>query len=137
MDYIPGDIHENLQKEHFFLINQDFVWLNCGPKRLSEMSNSKGSFKMGTPENETKSINLSKGDIISVRFFKNSSTSYTYLERVIYNNGDVIDYKTESIISLTLIENNLDPGEVQNKSWLFTDVTKEFERDKKIEIILC
>jgi hypothetical protein len=134
MDYIPGDIHENLQKEHFFLINQDFVWLNCGPKRLSEMSNS---FKMGTAENETKSIDLSKGDIISVRFFKSFSTSYTYLERVIYNNGDVIDYKTESIISLALIENNLDPGKVQNKSWLFTDVTKEFERDKKIEIILC
>jgi hypothetical protein len=130
MDYIPGHIHENLQKEHFFLINQDFVWLNCGPKRFSEMSDSKDW-------NETESIDLSKGDIISVRFFKSFSTSYTYLERVIYNNGDVIDYKTESIISLALIENNLDHGEVQNKSWLFTDVTKEFERDKKIEIILC
>ena len=136
MDYIPGHIHENLQKEHFFLINQDFVWLNCGPKRFSEMSDSKDW-------NETESIDLSKGDIISVRFFNNSSTPYTYLERVIYNNGDVIDYKTESIISLALIENNLDIGiDYQkllgiNKSWLFTDVTKSFERDKKIEIILC
>jgi hypothetical protein len=88
---------------------------------------------------ETVTIELSKGDIVVVRFFKSSPTSeaYTYLERVIYNNGDVVEYKTESIISKALIEKNLDPGKVENKSWLFSDVTKAFERDKKIEKILC
>ncbi len=128
MDYIPGQIHEKLQKENFFLVNSDFSWSNCRDKRWGEMSDS----------NETDTVELSKGDIVVVRFFKSSQTSnaYTYLERVIYNNGDIIDYKTESIISLALIEKNLDPGKVENKSWLFTDVTKSFEREKKIDSVL-
>ena len=132
MDYIPGQIHEKLQKEHFFLINYDFTWLNCGPRRYSEMIDS-------SHWDETETIDLSKGDIIVVRFFKGRPTSetYSYLEKVIYNNGDITEYKTESIISLALIEKNLDPGKFENKSWLFTNVTKSFERDKKIESVLC
>ena len=131
MNYIPGQIHEKLQKEHFFLVNSDFSWSNCGPKRLGEMSDSKDW-------DDTVAIDLSKGDVIVVRFFKSSPTlsAYTYLERVIYNNGDVTEYKTESIISLGLVEKNLDPGKVENKSWLFTDVTKSFERNKKIDSVL-
>ena len=132
MDYIPGHLHEKLQKEYFFLVNSDFVWSNCREKRLSEMKDM-------SDWDETDTIELSQGDVVVVRFFKSSPTSeaYTYLERVIYNNGDVTKYKTESIISKGLIEKNLDPGKVENKSWLFTDVTKAFERNKKIETILC
>ena len=120
MNYIPGRIHENFQKEHFFLVNNDFSWSNCGSKRASELW-CRRDF------DETHVIVLSKGDVVVVRFFKSSPTSeaYSYLERVIYNNGDVIEYKKESIVSLGLIEKN------------FTDVTKAFERDKKIETILC
>ena len=132
MNYIPGQIHEKLQREHFFLINNDFAWINCRDKRWGDMKSS-------IDWDETVTIELSKGDIVVVRFFKSSPTSeaYTYLERVIYNNGDVVEYKTESIISKALIEKNLHPGKVENKSWLFSDVTKAFERDKKIEKILC
>jgi hypothetical protein len=132
MDYIPGQIHESFQKDHFFLINNDFAWINCRDKRWGDMKSS-------IDWDETVTIELSKGDIVVVRFFKSSPTSdtYTYLERIIYNNGDVVEYKTESIISKGLIEKNLEPGKVENKSWLFSDVTKSFERDKKIETILC
>ena len=132
MDYIPGQIHENFQKEHFFFIKHDFTWSNCGPRRYSEMSDSKDW-------DETESIDLTEGDIIVVRFFKGRPTSeaYSYLERVIYSNGDVTEYKTESIISRGFIEKNLNPENFKNKSWLFTDITKSFERDKKIENILC
>ena len=132
MDYIPGQIHESFQKDHFFLINNDFAWINCRDKRWGDMKSS-------IDWDETATIELSKGDIVVVRFFKSSPTSeaYTYLERVIYNNGDVVEYKTESIISKGLIEKNLHPGKAENKSWLFSDVTKAFERDKKIEKILC
>jgi len=132
MDYIPGHLHEKLQKENFFLVNLDFSWTNCRDKRLSEMKDM-------SDWDETDTIELSKGDVIVVRFFKSSPTSsaYTYLERVIYNDGNITEYKTESIISLGLIEKNLDPGKVENKSWLFTDITKSFERDKKIESVLC
>jgi hypothetical protein len=131
MNYIPGQIHEKLQKECFFLINNDFSWSNCRDKRWGDMRDI-------SDWDETDTIELSKDDIVVVRFFKSSPTSdaYTYLERVIYNNGDVTEYKTESIISLALIEKNLDPGKVENKSWLFTDVTKSFEREKKIDSVL-
>lgn len=132
MDYIPGQIHEKLQKENFFLVNLDFSWSNCRDKRWGDMRDIEDW-------DETDTIELSKGDVVVVRFFKSSPTSeaYTYLERVIYNNGNITEYKTESIISLGLIEKNLDPGKVENKSWLFSDMTKAFERDKKIETILC
>ena len=104
MDYIPGQIHEKLQKENFFFVNLDFTWSNCRDKRWGDMRDI-------SDWDETDTIELSKGDIVVVRFFKSSPTSeaYTYLERVIYNNGDVVEYKTESIISLGLIEKNLYP----------------------------
>lgn len=123
MDYIPGHLHEKLQNEFFFLISNDFAWTNCGPRRLNEISDLKDW-------DETETIDLVKGDVISVRFFKSSpmSESYTYLERV-YNNSDVIEYKTESIISFGFIQ--------YNKDTLFTDITKSFKRDIKIESVLC
>jgi hypothetical protein len=132
MNYIPGQIHEKLQKENFFLVNNDISWSNCRDKRCGDMRDI-------SDWDETDTIELSKGDVVVVRFFKSSPTSeaYAYLERVVYNNGDITEYKTESIISKGLIEKNLDTGKVENKSWLFTDVTKSFERDKKIETILC
>jgi hypothetical protein len=122
MNYIAGQIHEKLQREHFFLINYDFSWINCRDKRFKDMTYAEDW-------DETDVIELSKGDVVVVRFFKESQTSeaYSYLERVIYNNGDFTEYKTESTISLGLLEKN---------GSLFTDMTKAFERDKKIETIL-
>ena len=83
MEYIPGQIHESFQKEHFFLVNFDFSWINF--------------FTL----DETDTIELSTGDVVVVRFFKSSPTSesYSYLEKVIYSDGSVIDYNIESIIS--------------------------------------
>jgi hypothetical protein len=132
MNYIPGQIHENFQKEHFFLVNNDFNWINCTDKRWGEISTM-------TDWDESETIELKNGDIIVVRFFKNSPTSnaYTYLERVIHSNGDITEYKTESLVSLALIEKNLDPGKFQNKSWLFSDAKKIIERERKLESILC
>ena len=132
MNYIPGQIHENFQKEHFFLVNNDFNWINCKDKRWGEMSTM-------TDWDESETIELKNGDIIVVRFFKNSPTSnaYTYLERVIHSNGDITEYKTESLVSLALIEKNLDPDKFQNKSWLFSDAKKIIERERKLESILC
>ena len=118
MEYIPGYLHEKLQNEFFFLITNDFVWSNCGPKRLSEMSDSKDW-------DETNIVELVKDDIISVRYFKSSPTSeaYAYLERV-WSGGGVVEYKRESIISFGFIQANLS---------LFMDITKSFERETKLE----
>jgi len=115
MEYIPGKIHESFQKEHFFLVNFDFSWINF--------------FTL----DETDTIELSTGDVVVVRFFKSSpptSESYSYLEKVIYSDGSVIDYNIESIISREFIVYGGSYGNV------FTDVTKLFERDKKINLII-
>lgn len=123
MEYIPGQVHEKLQKEHFFLVNYDFNWSNCGPKRYSELSDSKDW-------DELENVQLSGGDIIVVRLFKPSPSSetYLYLERIIHKTGNITEYKTDSIISLEFI--------LVNKGFLFTDITKQFMRDKIIESIL-
>lgn len=121
MEYIPGNIHESLQKEHFFLINHDFCWINCGSKRYSEMN-------VSSDWDETESIYLKSGDVIVVRFFKDKPTSsiYSYLERVIYSSGDVVEYKKESIISFGLIAAN---------GYLFTDVTMMVMREERINLL--
>ena len=118
MEYIPGKIHESFQKEHFFLVNFDFSWINF--------------FTL----DETDTIELSTGDVVVVRFFKSSpptSESYSYLEKVIYSDGVETEYKIESIISREfVVRNTMGPDE----SRLFTHVTKSFERDKKINLLL-
>ena len=128
MEYIPGQIHESFQKEHFFLVNFDFNWTNCRDKRWSKMSHH-------TDWDETDTIELSKDDVVVVRFFKSLpiSESYSYLEKVIYSDGVETEYKIESIISLEfMVRNTMGSDE----SRLFTHVTKSFERDKKINSII-
>jgi hypothetical protein len=128
MEYIPGQINESFQKEHFFLVNFNFSWTNCRDKRWGEMS-------MSTDWDETDTIELSKGDVVVVRFFKSSpiSESYSYLEKIIYSDGVETEYKIESIISREfMVRNTMGSDESQ----LFTHVTKSFERDKKINSII-
>lgn len=120
MTYVPGIIHENFQKEHFFFINGDFVWVNCD-KRLRDFSVSSDWDEF------TSTVELKYGDIISLRFFKpsNQSPPYCYLEYVI--SGDVKKvYKTECTISLAFLEHNLDNGK------LFLNANKIIERNKKL-----
>jgi hypothetical protein len=132
MEYIPGQIHPNFQRECFILLNYDFCWMNCRLKRWSEMSDSRDW-------DNCESLELRRGDVIVVRFFKSSPTSaaYTYLERVIYVGGSVIEYKTESIVSLDLIQRNWDLSALKHRDrCLFTDVTNQFIRDKKLQMLL-
>ena len=129
MEYIPGQIHESFQKEHFFLVNFNFSWTNCRDKRWCEMS-------MPTDWDETNTIELSTGDVIVVRFFKSDPavSSYSYLERVIYSDGVETEYKIESIISREFLVKNTTMN--KNEINLFDHVTKVFERDKKINLLL-
>ena len=121
--YIPGWVDKNIQKEFFFLVNirrnYSLYWKNSKDIRWSECDDIDKIIDL---------VKLSKNDIIVVRFFKPQPMSeiYAYLERVIYKDGTVVDYKIESIETLNFIKNSL----------LFTDITKSFERDKKIEDIL-
>lgn len=131
MEYIPGQIHESFQKEHFFLVNFNFSWTNCRDKRWGEMS-------MPTDWDETDTIELSTGDVVVVRFFKSdpAGSSYSYLERVIHSDGGVTDYNIESIISREFVVKNTESVSLNGPIKLFTHVTKLFERDKKINLLL-
>ena len=109
-------------------MNSDFSWSNCRDKRWADMRDI-------NDWDETDTIELSKGDVVVVRFFKSSpiSETYTYLEKVIYNNDDIIEYKTETIISREFILVNCEKSD--KEKYLFTHVTKSFERDKKIDLV--
>lgn len=123
MDYIPGHIHEKLQKEYFFLVSKYFIWSNCSESlRYNDM-------KISTDWDKCTDIELDEGDTIVVRFFKPNPMSdpYSYLERVIKNDVSEVEFKIESIISMELITRN---------KFLFIDVTKQFERDESISKLL-
>ena len=123
MEYIPGIIHESLQREKCFQIEFDFSWINCKGKRLSEFNNSEDY------EKYTDSIELKKGDIIFIKWFKpciNPGESYTYLEKIQTDNI-IKYYKTETIISKGLIERN---------PKMFRDISIIIKRESVINTIL-
>jgi hypothetical protein len=131
MEYIPGRIHEKLQKEFYFRCDKEFIWIACSKRyKLFESQNDW--------DKHTFDIELKVGDIIVIRFWNTEikgnpnfySDTHTYIERVI--SGDsIIEYKTESIVSKNFVEANFGIGD-----YLLTDVTKSFEREKKIDSIL-
>lgn len=77
---------------------------------------------------------MSKGDILTVRFFKPSttSTSYTYIEKLITGSTEHL-IMSECTLSREFVAKNTQ--ELHN-GVLFSVVTKQYERDKKIERIL-
>jgi len=131
MEYIPGRIHEKLQKEFYLRSNENFTWIACSKRYKLFESQSDW-------DDQTFDIELKVGDIIVIRFWNTEvkrnpnfySDTYTYIERVI-SDDSIMEYKTESIMSKNFVESHLEIGE-----YLFTDVTKFFERGKKIDSIL-
>jgi len=124
MEYIPGEIHESFQKIHFLEVNHDFVWTNCD-KRYSEFIDSSDW------DDHTKPIELNPDDILCIRFFKYSQTSYAYcyLEKIIRDDVE-IEFFTETLISREFLEAN------SKITGVFTDITTVMERDKKINQII-
>lgn len=134
MEYIPGVMHESLQKEFFILLNSDFVWSIC-TKRYKDFGLASDWDDFTLP------VDLIAGDIAVIRFFKpsDSSNALCYLERTIRGEKQIV-YKTETTISLQFLEHNLrgvfiDKTSKKNESGIFTNVTKVMERDKKINLI--
>jgi len=124
MTYIAGQIHESLQKYHYYEVMQDFTIPICVDKRNGELQNI--FFLTG-------SIDLSKGDIIKVRFYKYyQPTSGTYSDAYIYLDtiikvGSLVEIGKESMLSLALLKAN---------KFLFNDVTVIYERDAKIKLLI-
>lgn len=122
MEYKPGRIHESFQKIEAIEMLQDFN-IPILRKRWDD-SNL-------VDDDSTFTLAVSKGDILIVRFFlpNISSTSYTYIEKLLTGSTEHL-IMSECTLSREFIVQN-----TKNKV-LFSVVTKQYERDKKIERIL-
>lgn len=125
MEYKPGIIHESFQKIHAIEMLQDFN-IPVLKKRWSDTNL--------IDDDSTIILNVSKGDILTVRFFKPSTTSttYTYIEKLITGSTEHL-IMSECTLSREFVVKNTQ--ELHN-GVLFSVVTKQYERDKKIESIL-
>jgi hypothetical protein len=125
MEYIQGFVHDSFAKNHYYEFNMDFTMVVCSNVRYSEYDF----------DNDGYDIDFSKGYIMCVKFFKakeGSYGAYTYLEGFYDIEGIYTEVNQETIMSREFVSANSE--EVGGK--LLVDVTKKFNRDKKIDLIL-
>lgn len=126
VDYIPGVIHETFQNKHYYEVKNDFIAIVCNDIRFSELFNDY--------DTQTSDLELIKGYVLSVRYFKYKvdATVYAYIEGYYDNNDNYIEINQETILSFDFFKIN----DTSEGGILFTDITQIYERDKKIEKIL-
>ena len=122
MEYIPGQIHESFQRIQAIEMREDF-----NIPVLKQRWNDTNL----VDDDSTFTLNVRKGDILIVRFFKpnTSSTSYTYIDKLITDDTEHNILSECTLSREFIVKNTL--NEV-----LFSIVTKQYERDKKIEVLL-
>lgn len=124
LNYIPGIIHESFQEAHFYEIVNDFVAIVCNDVRFAELDYDN--------DVQTFDIEIVKGNVIVLKYFKNrtDSTVYSYIEGYYNNSNEFIEINQESILSADFIKIN------EANNVLFNDITKIFKRDQTIDKIL-
>ena len=122
MDYWPKHIHEKYQKFHYYEILNDFTISVLDNARFIDLNN------INDWDDLTYTLDLEKGDIICVRFFKSdqNATAYTYLDFYV-RDEERFDIRSETILSMDMIFINKD---------LFDNITLQYKRNLKIENIL-
>jgi len=125
MEYIQGFVHDSFAKPHYYEFNMDFTLVVCNNVRY---------YGIDDYDRESYGLDVGKGFIISVKFFKTKedSSAYCYLKGYYDLDGNYIKVNQETIMSREFVMANSE--EVGGK--LMIDVTKKFERDKKIDLIL-
>lgn len=119
MKYIPGDCID--KKTHYYELSDDFIIIVCREDiRYTYLKTSEDYDVL------TEDIDLSKGDIIHIKYFGHRNEfTYTYLSG--YTHNDIyVTVNRETIISKPFIKINS----------LFIDITKQIERDNKIDKII-
>jgi hypothetical protein len=122
MEYLPKHIHEKYQQFHYYEILNDFTMSVLDNARFIDLNN------VNDWDDLTYNLDLEKGDIICVRFFKSdqNASAYTYLDFYV-RDDERFDIESETIISKDLIFINTS---------LFDNITLQYNRDIKIENIL-
>lgn len=122
MNYWPKHIHEKYQQFHYYELLNDFTISVLDNARFIDLNN------INDWDDLTYNLDLEKGDIICVRFFKSdqNATAYTYLDFYV-RDEERFDIESETILSMDMIFINKD---------LFDNITLQYNRDIKIEDIL-
>ena len=125
MEYIQGFVHHSLAKSHYYEFNMNFTMLVCNNVRY---------YGIDDYDKESYGLDVGEGFIISVKFFKTKegSSAYCYLEGYYDLNGNYTQVNQETLMSKSFIEINSQ----EFGSKLMIDITKKFNRDKKIDLIL-
>lgn len=122
MDYWPKHIHEKYQQFHYYELLNDFTMSVLDNARFIDLNNTNDW------DDLTYTLDLEKGDIICVRFFKSdqNTAAYTYLDFYV-RDEERFDIESETILSKCLIFINTS---------LFDNITLLYNRDLKIKKIL-
>lgn len=122
MEYLPKHIDKKYQQFHYYEILNDFTMSVLDNARFIDLNN------VNDWDDLTYNLDLEKGDIICVRFFKSdqNASAYTYLDFYV-RDDERFDIESETIISKDFIFINTS---------LFDNITLQYNRDIKIENIL-
>jgi hypothetical protein len=122
MEYLPKHIHEKYQQFHYYELLNDFTMSVLDNARFIDLNN------INDWDDLTYTLDLEKGDIICVRFFRQdqNATTYTYLDFYV-RDEERFDINSETILSMDMIFIN--PS-------LFDNITLLYNRDLKIKKIL-
>ena len=128
MEYLPKHIDEKYQQFHYYEILNDFTMSVLDNARFIDVAGIKSLNNVNDWDDLTYNLDLDKGDIICVRFFKSdqNASAYTYLDFYV-RDDERFDINQETIISKDLIFKNTS---------LFDNITLKYNRDKKIKNIL-
>ena len=125
--YQTYPMHEKVQKERHFLVKNEFNLPHAGEFRLNNLLDTYIDYSSSSSE-EFPSIEMSEGDIITIKAYKTSvdSTLYTYLV-CYYRDGVKVDcgYETSMSLDFCLINRGV-----------FEEVTDAIVREQRINEIL-
>lgn len=122
--YHTYPMHEKVQKERHFLVKDEFNLPHAGDCRLNDLLDT----YINDSKEESPSLEMSEGDIITIKAYKTSvdATLYTYLV-CYYRDGVKIDCGYETYMSLDFCLIN---------RGVFEEVTDAIVREQRINEIL-
>ena len=123
--YQTYPMHEKVQKERHFLVKSEFNLPHAGDCRLNDLLDT---YINDSSKEESPCIEMSEGDIITIKAYKTSvdATLYTYLV-CYYRDGVKVDCGYENYMSLDFCLIN---------RGVFEEVTDAMVREQRINEIL-
>jgi len=117
MEYLPGIIHEDIQKVNYFQVLCDF-----------NIPLYDGRFDNNDTYQSTRTLELGGNEILKIRWFKpeKSQTVYTYIDGY-YKDNIYYEIKRECAMSRDFVCIN---------TIILNDISESFEREMKINLIL-